>query len=119
MSEASDVDLEPPLEGMTLAQVLEHNWRLRIRCLVAGCGHVAEPTMTDLARRFRRGLGASMPDLVGRFRCAACGGRRLRVLNLNGGEFSYMAYEGFGGRAAAFNAWLAEVWAGAKPTAED
>jgi hypothetical protein len=65
--------------------------------------------MIEIATRFRRGLGATVEAFAGRLKCKSCGGRELKLYNVQGGELSYMAYEGEAGRTRAFRDWLAHV----------
>jgi len=106
---AASVDVEPSICALTLAQVLERNWALRVHCLNPRCRVLRDLPMVEIATRFRRGLGATVEAFGARLRCQACGGRSLRVYNVQGGAFRYVAHEGEAGRARAFRAWLAEV----------
>jgi hypothetical protein len=108
---AREVQVEASIADMILADVLAMNWRLVITCLNPECGHGAEPSMSQIAVGFRRGLGNTVAELASRMHCKACGGRRLKVMNRQGGEFSYYAAGGAEAREAAFREWLAGVYA--------
>ena len=95
----------------SLADCARYAWDLRVGC--RACSRLETWTHQNIARRFRRSLGATTQDLANKVRCDGCGGRcHFQIVQ---GVTDWLGQGGMAGhdvterREAAFVALLVEI----------
>jgi hypothetical protein len=63
--------------GMTLGEMIDSRYTLRVCCEARGCHNDRRLDLESLAERLGRDHGSMHDDLVHKFHCTQCGGRRV------------------------------------------